>query len=124
MDANTKHCKHIAETLEAVAEGRAFYDEDRYMDFADDFGEIPEDAEQASFFDYFEGGLYDIEYRIGSDREYRSARAMVACGGPNIYIDTKTGTVDLHWWANSASYPIAEDACRELDEFFEELYMC
>lgn len=124
MDRNTEHCKHIAETLEAVAEGRAFFDADLGMVIADGFENIPEDAEPFGFIDYFEGGLYGIEYRVRSDREYRSARAMVACGGPNIYIDTRTGAVELRWWSDSASYPIAEDACKELDEFFMELYEC
>lgn len=138
LDENREHCKAIAKNLDKWANGEMFRCPecgeildlsgqtvgDKYKCAA--CGEIVEyyDLEQLNLYDYFENDIYDIEYRVGSDREYRSARVMVACGGPNIYIDTKTKDVELYWWNESARYPIAYDTIDELDNFFEELFNC
>ena len=125
---NFEMCKSIALELEKYAEGRMYR--------CPDCGEIVEDSEegctcgadaddleQLSLYDYFEDAL-DIEYHIGSNKEYRSVRVMVACGGPNIYIDTAERAVRLYWWADRAECWIDPDTCDAIDEMFEELYNC
>jgi predicted RNA-binding Zn-ribbon protein involved in translation (DUF1610 family) len=82
-----------------------------------------DELEQQSLYDYFEDVL-DIEYRIGSEKQYRSVQVMVTCGGPNIYIDTASGYVELYWWGDRASYPISTYAIEEIDQLFEELFNC
>lgn len=79
--------------------------------------------EQLSIYDYLEDSL-DIEYRSNSRREYRSVRIMVACGGPNIYIDSDTASVNLYWWGDRAEYPLDSDTVAALDEWAEELWGC
>ena len=74
-------------------------------------------------FDWLEDAL-DFEYTITSDRQYKACRIMVACGGPNIYVDTLRQNVELYWWNERASYPITNDACNAIDEAMEELYSC
>jgi hypothetical protein len=93
-------------------------------------GETSEDDprdewEQVSMFDYFSDAL-DIEYRVSSphDTEPRSVCIMVACGGPNIYVDTRSQAVELYWWGDRASYPISHDAASEIDAAFAELWNC
>lgn len=93
-------------------------------------GETSEDDprdewEQVSMFDYFADAL-DIEYRVSSphDTEPRSVCIMVACGGPNIYVDTRSQAVELYWWGDRAEYPISHDAAAEIDAAFAELWNC
>jgi hypothetical protein len=74
---------------------------------------------EESGFDYLTDVL-DIEYRVGSDRKYKSAEVLVAFGGPNIWIDTKREKVVGAWWGDhfEASYTDRIG----LDNALEELY--
>lgn len=82
------------------------------------------EPEQCGLYDYFENVL-DIEYRVDSDRKtLRSVSLMVACGGPNIYIDTAKKAVLLYWWTDRAEYPLSYDVCNEIDAWAEELWNC
>jgi hypothetical protein len=143
---NFEHCKRIAETLELYTEGTGCkcpecgevhhfneYEETEHENEDGETcytcpncgGEIEEhELEAVSIYDYFNDDIYDIEYRIGSDREYRSVSVMVACGGPNIYIDTKRRAVLLYWWSDFAEYPLLSSTCEAVDDFFEELFNC
>lgn len=137
---NREHCKRIAEELEAYAERTVYrcpecgevirWDDSQYNDDESTYtcqscGETfdESDLEALSVYDFI-ADAYDIEYRIGSDMEYRSVKIMVAFGGPNIYIDTARRLVTLHWWTDYAEYPISSDAAEELDNVMEELYQC
>lgn len=143
---NREHCKSIADTLELYTDGNGYkcphcerihafseYEETEHENENGETcyncpncgGEIVEnDLESVSIYDYFDGDIYDIEYRIGSDRQYRSVSLMVACGGPNIYIDTKRKAVLLYWWTDFAEYPLSSSACDAIDSYFEELFNC
>ncbi len=135
---NRNHCKHIAEEIEAYAEGRIYKCPHCGEEF--DINEAEEtenghicpsckeeieegDAEQMSLYDYFDD-IYDIEYRISGSGDFRSVCIMVACGGPNIYIDTGTKQVELYWWGDRANFPIHYDTVDEIDSYFEEMYQC
>lgn len=85
-----------------------------------------EDADTASLCDYLAGGVYDIEYRVsGRDADsVRSVRIMIACGGPNVYLDTNTGDVELYWWGDRARYPLTRESIDALNELANELYLC
>lgn len=129
---NRNHCKRIAEDVEAFAEGRVYkcpncgeYVQDNvlFCDCGEQVDLIDGDWEQMSLYDYFEDCL-DIEYRVGSDKEYRSVRIMVACGGPNIFIDTASKAVELYWWTDRASFLLSSDVCEEIDQWAEEYYNC
>lgn len=97
----------------------------RTYDDAEDEDDPREYWEQVSVFDYFADCL-DIEYRVSSphDTEPRSVCIMVACGGPNIYVDTASQAVELYWWGDRASYPISNAAATEIDAAFTELWNC
>ena len=143
MDENRAMCVYIAKELEAYADGRMYRcpicgaavepipDEN---EDGDDVYRCPEcdakleegDAEPLSLYDWMEDVL-DIEFRVSghaSSAEYRSARVMVTCGGPNIYVDTDTARVELYWWNETAECPIDPAACAELDAVLEELFNC
>lgn len=144
---NRDHCRHIAEDLEQYASGDAYkcphcgevhtMDEYEESEHEDKDGctcytcpncgeEIEEDAlEAVSLYDYFEDCL-DIEYRVtGRARDaLRSVCIMVACGGPNIYIDTATKNVELYWWGDRASYPLLSDTVDAVNDWAAEYWAC
>ena len=133
-DENRAHCRHIAEQAEAYAAGDVFRCPDCGQDIRlpDDVGDkyrCPccgavndvDDLEQLSMWDYM-SDILDVEYRCGSDREYRSCKICVAWGGPNIYIDTASALVKLYWWTEYAEYPLSYDARDAVDEWAEEYW--
>ena len=79
------------------------------------------DLEQLGIWDFLTD-VYDVEYRCGSDREFRSVRVMVACGGPNIYLDSASKDVELYWWNERARYPMSEEAAAALETWGEEYW--
>ena len=136
-DDNRAHCKHIALELDAYVNGdiRRCPDcgEEHRRDWSEvgevfrcpSCGEIsdPDDWEQLSVWDFL-GDCYDIEYRVDSRRELRSVCVMVACGGPNIYLDTDSKDVELYWWSERARYPMSYEAVEALDDWAEEMWGC
>ena len=133
-DENRQHCKHIAKEAEAYADGAVRRcpdcgEEIRFPDNVGDKYRCPHchtvadvgDYEQLSIWDYM-NDILDIEYRCGSDKEYRSCKIMVACGGPNIYIDTASALVKLYWWTEYADYPLSYEARDAIDEWAEEYW--
>lgn len=124
MNDNTKHCKEIAERLEAICEGRAYKDDYQGIVIVDNIDDMPEDCEEYTIWDCCLDGVYDIEYRLNSDREYKSVAFMVACGGPNIWIDTGNCKVELYWWGDYAYWTFDREVANEIDSVYEEIYSC
>lgn len=79
--------------------------------------------EEASALDYLSDVL-DIEYRVGQDNEYRSALVMIAMGGPNAWIDTKTGELIVTWWSEPVRRELPRDFIDGIDAALEELRDC
>ena len=84
-------------------------------------GELNADGEPFSAFDYLQDVL-DIEWVVARDKSYLGARVLVAFGGPNIWINTRTKTVEGHWWGESATASF--DDTLDLDGALEELFAC
>lgn len=149
MNKHDEHCKSIAQDLEKYASGDYFlYDGDLYpIDSEDDFWQdgknsyyldddgfyyydidgdkVDErDVEPATLWDYFEDGIYNIDYVVDSNKELEAVRIMVACGGPNIYINTWDKQVELFWWTESGKYYLSNGICDEINAYFEELWNC
>lgn len=133
---NFEMCKEIAHNLEAYANGDIFccpecgeqvqinqHVEELFR--CSNCGAVNdiEDFEQCSLWDYFQDYL-DIDWILNSDREYKACRILVAFGGPNIYIDTLFGYVELYWWNETARYKIHSDVLSEIDAWAEELWSC
>ena len=145
-DKNYEHCKAIADNLEMVASGDYFmYDGELFPIDTEDFSKVngckyddenelyimPDgeelfacDVYPVSLFDWLGDNVYDIEYTIGGNKEYRSVRIMIACGGPNIYLNTCSKDVELYWWSESARYPMSGDVVEMIDSTYEELFDC
>ena len=46
----------------------------------------------------FMEGVYDIEWITHNDHTYKAARLLVAGGGPSIWVNLQSLTVDGYWW--------------------------
>ncbi len=138
-DENRAHCKHIALELDAYVNGEVKRCPDCGEIHRRDWGDVgdafkcPNCGEVASVDDWewlgvhdFLADCFDVEYRVsGRARDaLRSVRVMVACGGPNIYLDTASKDVELYWWTESARYPLSYEAAAALDEWAEEMWCC
>lgn len=134
---NTAACIRITHELDAIANGDVIrcpicgelvskpYEEGESIELdcgchidIDDY----DDNETISMYDYFVDRVLDIEYTIGSDLNYIGARIMITCGGPNIYINTNTNRVELHWWFDTAYANLSNDAIDAIDAYFEDEY--
>lgn len=133
---NFEHVQHIAHEVEAYAAGRVYKcpecGEVFILDYGDDTPDVcpccgdecgADAFAQLSLYDYFDDAL-DIEYRVDAQLQYRSVCVMIACGGPNIYIDTGSKNVELYWWSDRAEYRLLSDAVEAIDEIFEEMFNC
>lgn len=118
------HCKQIADKIRLYAQGCYFCPmcSEEYEE-GDTCPKCGEDLEPQGLIDFFNEAL-DIEYRIGSDREYRSVCIMIAFGGPNIYVDTGSRKVELYWWNEEGEAFLDGEVVDAIDEFMEELYNC
>ena len=106
-----KHVDQIAQDINAYDWGESH-----------DYVEGDEGDNVGTAIDYLSDAL-DIEWVISSDKQtLLGARVLVAFGGPNIWINTKTGTVEGYWWNESAFASFEDNA--ELDDALECLFGC
>ena len=107
MNDNREYCKRIADEITDIY----------------NFGYTTCDGEDMTLYDYFSDVL-DFEYTIDSRKEYKSVKVWITLGGPNVWIDTATATVNLAWGADREEYPLGFDVRDEIDSIFEEYYNC
>lgn len=118
-----KQCRRIAKELDALARGVVYRDEtDESHDIeAENIDEIPDEWEQLSIDNYFED-YYNLRYVVDDDGAYFAVKVLIACGGPNIWVDTESQSVNLFWWGDEASWPLSSDTVAEIDALFGELW--
>ena len=83
--------------------------------------EMEENGEAYDFYGYFADAL-DIEYTISGNMDFLGARIAVTLGGPNIYVNTRTGYVEGYWGTDKAEAWIPSEVCDEINAIFEEQY--
>lgn len=149
LEKHNEHCKKIADRLEAYASGDYFlYGGELYpLDSEDYFWNVSEnysyyladdgyyyyniegeeiwenDVEPASIYGYMENVL-DVTYTLDSNFDLNGVKLMVACGGPNIYIDTVAQEVRLNWWGEHGICYLDGGVCDEIDDYFREYLEC
>lgn len=115
-------CPHCGEefTYEELEERNALTD-DGLVHFCPDCEDV--ELEEETMWEYFDSdGIYNIEYVVDSAKEYKACRIMVACGGPNIYINTWDKCVELYWWGSDAKTYLSQNVCSAIDEVFLQWY--
>ena len=80
-------------------------------------GETADECE--SLLDYVADAL-DVEYTLNSSRELIGVRVYVTLGGPNCWIDTRTGEVVCAWGSDKESAWLASEVCDEINSYFED----
>ena len=65
-------------------------------------------------------GVYDIEWITHNDHTYKAARLLVAGGGPNIWVNLHTDTVDGYWGCDKFSWGFVDNI--GLNDYLEELH--
>ena len=84
---------------------------------------IADELEEKGVYCFFEDeDIYDIEFSVDSNLQFRSARVMIACGGPNIYINSRSGSVDLYWWEDEEHWYLSSDCKSAVENYFREMY--
>ena len=68
----------------------------------------------------FIDGVYDIEWITHQDHSYKAARLLVAGGGPNIWVNLQTNTVDGYWGADKRSWGFQDNI--GLDDYLQEMH--
>lgn len=111
-----EHVDEIAASLEAGIT----YEDAGLEEDARELGMEP--TEIISGYEYLRDAL-DIEYIVSKDKEYLGARILVAFGGPNIWVNTRTKTVELSWWGTTATACYVNDGM-DLDDACAELWEC
>ncbi len=73
---------------------------------------------------WFDDGndIYDIEWITHNDHSYKAARLLVAGGGPNIWVNLLTNTVDGYWASDKCTWGFVDNI--GLDDYLEELHGC
>ena len=128
MNEHDQHCKAIADELLKVVNGELYTTEDGdEIDTAridpsvlDEYLERME-AEPVTMWEYFSDCL-DVDYLIDSNFDYKGVRVLVTCGGPNIYVSTITGKVELYWWTDRGEFYLEREVIDSIDEVFSEYY--
>ena len=107
------HVKYIVESIENGLDSIERKDE----------GQVSMDG-----IEYLSDAL-DIEFIVRNpsgdpkNSEVLGARVLVAFGGPNIWINTRTNEVEGYWWGDKCVLPYSRDEIG-LDEAIQTLWAC
>ena len=66
--------------------------------------------------------VYDIEWITFQNKTYKAARLLVAGGGPNIWVNLQTNTVQGYWWGDYCEHHFSDQI--GLDEYLQEIFDC
>lgn len=80
-----------------------------------------EQGDELTAYDWLESAL-DIQYLVSSDRQYHSARVLIAFGGPNAWVDTRTGNLEVSWWSAPEYRELPAAFIDALDEALSEFW--
>ena len=108
-----EYAEQIAEIIEVEVEaGHPF-------GISEGYGDTPE-GEPLTAHDYMEDVL-DVEVTRSLSGDYRGARLMIGAGGPNVWIDTRRGVLEVSWWSKPVTVQLPPEFTDALDEAVEEL---
>lgn len=101
-----KSCDNIANTLESIYE--------------DNFVIEDEDDEYYDVHYYFDDDIYNLDYVWRKGYGVIGMRIMVACGGPNIWIDTMEEAVCGYWGTDVYKAYLTTACVNAINDYFAE----
>jgi hypothetical protein len=84
------------------------------------YGDTPE-GDPVLAYEYLDDVL-DIQYIVSSDREYVGARILIEFGGPNAWINTLTGQLEVSWWSAPEYRALPSEFIAALDAALSEFW--
>lgn len=63
-----------------------------------------------------------VEFTVDEHLDYRSVRICLAYGGPNVYVDTGSGDVELSWGFDTVAVRIPWATVGAIDDWAEAVY--
>ena len=90
-------CKRIADDISEKAITR-------YNGYETEHDEDDEGTLATRFMDH----VYEIEWITYGDKTYKSARLMVAGGGPTIWVNTMTDNVEGYWGTDRVKHGFSD----------------
>ena len=123
---NMEMVQNIVTELEKYASGGYFlHDGELFPIDYDDFNAIEGCSYNEEVYILPDGEeILLVDYIVDSQKQFKAVRVMIAYGGPNIYIDTYSGEVQLYWRSERATAVIPAIICDEINEVFREFYYC
>lgn len=116
----------LIEALENTREYviKCFENKDDYYENEEDEIEEELDEDEEYDKDSFYENILDIEFRIDKQLEYNSVDICLTFGGPNIWLDTSCSMLKGYWGSTRESISIPCEISDEIDDYFEDYYMC
>lgn len=118
------------------------YEEDFQKQFQNQVQRIADTLEEIKDYDFYEQvdeetdeeGNWYFEDTYNTDYIWRlgyglmGVRIMIACGGPNIWVDTFEKTVHGYWGGDEAIAYLSDDCCAKIEDAFgadaaEQIYL-
>ena len=137
MNENKLYVKNRAHEIEAYAAGEmkkcpecetvfnidavTIDDDQTHITCPECAEEINLDDAFCGIWEYFNDCL-DIEYRTDANKNYKSVCVTLAWGGPNVYVDTRTGDVELFWSSDYERDSLTRHAINAIDEYFNDVF--
>lgn len=82
--------------------------------------DLKEAYSNGNMIDYVCDNVLDVEYILNSLRELIGVKLYVTIGGPTVWIDTRTQTLNIAWGSERDTIGIYSDICEELNDIFGE----
>ena len=127
LQERTEECKAIADDLKRIDDGGycrpAKEDDGSDMGLWIDTPEegVPEGYTEVTIDDYFDEN-FGVRTTIDDSGEVFSTRVCVGWGGPNIYVDTGSGAVEMYWGSTRCCYPIPGSVSEMIDDWAQERF--
>ena len=99
--------KEFQKTVDRIADTLENIKDDGFYEFED-----KNDEDGHWYFDDIYN--FDIVWRMGFG--LMGIRIMIACGGPNIWIDTFEKTVHGYWGGDEAISYLTDDCCEKIEK--------
>ena len=122
-----KMLEYYQKIINAFGTGNLYFDENSETVIIEDIDNEIENDKVYSIFDIYE--IFNINYVINSNflkdkcrDNFMGCELMVACGGPNVWIDTNDMKVKLYWGGYEDSIPFnIAAACRIDDNVYDSV---
>ena len=82
--------------------------------------EIKDAYDGGNMIDYVCNNVLDVEHILNSSGELIGVELYIAIGGPTVWIDTRSQTINIAWASECDTIDTYSDICNELNYIFDE----